>query len=204
MNATPTLEGYGVRLLPMLPDHAAALFAAQDSEAWAFMSESGATPELMRGFVERGVAAAEGGSALVWTTTVLNEAGTPYIVGSSRLADLDLHHRRGEIGWTWIAAKYRGRGLNPRVKLLQLEYLFETLGLRRIALKTHHANVRSQGAMLKLGAQFEGTFRNHMFMPDGTSRDSKWYSILNTDWPGVRTRLLGRIAVAPLLPPRTD
>jgi RimJ/RimL family protein N-acetyltransferase len=191
------LEGFGVRLVPLSPDHVPALLYAQDVDTWKWMSESGATPELMAGFVERALAAADSGKAQVWATTVLRD-GTPEIAGCSRLADLDLRNRTGEIGWTWVAPAYRGRGLNPRVKLLQLEHAFGKLHLRRVALKTHHGNARSQAAMLKLGAQYEGTFRNHMFMPDGSSRDTKWYSILDSEWPEVRTRLLARIAAEPI------
>ena len=200
MNTTPVLEGYGVRLLPLALEHVEALAETHDSSTWTWMSETGATPELLRGFVSRALLAAETGSAHVWTTTVLRGGAEPEIAGCSRLADLDMQHRRGEIGWTWVAPKFRGGGLNPRVKLLQLEHCFGTLGLRRVALKTHHANVRSQGAMLKLGAQYEGTFRNHMLMPDGSPRDTKWYSIVDSEWPAVRTRLVERIAVQPLAP----
>ena len=164
------------------------------------MSESGATPTLMAAFVERALQAVQNGSVQAWTTTVLHPNGEAEVAGCSRLAELDLHHRRGEIGWTWIAPKYRGAGLNPRVKLMQLQHAFQTLGLRRVALRTHHGNLRSQAAMLKLGAQYEGTFRNHMFQPDGSSRDTRWYSILDTEWPAVQARLLDRIAGEPLHP----
>ncbi len=198
MNATPVLEGHGVRLVPCSPAHVAGLTLAQDADTWTWMSESGGTPELMRGFVERAIAAVEAGTAQAWTTLVLHEEGATEIAGTSRLADLDLYQRRGEIGWTWVSPNYRGAGLNPRVKLLQLQHAFETLGLRRVALKTHHKNLRSQAAMLKLGAQYEGTFRNHMFQPDGSSRDTKWYSILDSEWPTVRQRLLERIDSEPL------
>ncbi len=198
MNSTPRLESNGIRLIPLSADHIPALLRAQDPDTWTWMSESGATPELMAGFVQRALAAADSGRAQVWTITVLREDSAPEIAGCSRLADLDLHHRTAEIGWTWMAPAYRGRGLNPRVKFLQLQHAFETLHLRRVALKTHHRNTRSQAAMVKLGAQYEGTFRNHIIMPDGSYRDTKWYSILDTEWPDVRTRLLARIAADPL------
>ncbi len=198
MNSTPTLQGNGIRLIPLSVDHVPALLRAQDTDTWTWMSESGATPELMEGFVQRALAAADSGRAQVWTITVLRESAPPEIAGCSRLADLDLHHRTAEIGWTWMAPAYRGRGLNPRAKFLQLQHAFETLHLRRVALKTHHLNTRSQAAMLKLGAQYEGTFRNHIFMPDGSSRDTKWFSILDTEWPAVRARLLARTAAEPL------
>ena len=200
MIATPLLEGDGVRLLPLRMEHLPDLSAAQDADAWTWMSETGATPELMRGFVTRALDAAAAGTVQVWTITVLPADGEPAIAGCSRLADLDLHHRRGEIGWTWFARRYRGAGLNPRVKLLQMEHAFETLGLHRVAFKTHGCNLRSQAAILKLGATYEGTFRRHMLQPDGSSRDTVWYSILDQEWPRVKTRLLERIAAEPLNP----
>lgn len=203
MNATPLLQGHGVRLIPCIHDHVDALSQTQDTETWAWMSESGATPDLMRGFIERGLAQANGGTAQFWTTVVLHENMPPEVAGSSRLADLDLHHRRGEIGWTWVAPSYRGGGLNPRVKFLQLQHAFETLCLRRVALKTHGCNTRSQAAILKLGARFEGTFRNHMLLPNGSSRDTKWYSVVDEEWLVVKQRLLDRIANEPLQPRRT-
>ena len=198
MNLTPTLEGHGVRLIPLAIEHIIGLSRIQDEDTWRWMSESGATQSLMTGFVERALHAAQAGGAQVWTTTIVHPGGEVELAGSSRLAELDLYHRRGEIGWTWIAPAYRGAGLNARVKLLQLQHAFETLGLRRVALRTHHANLRSQAAMLKLGAQYEGTFRHHMFQPDGTSRDTKWYSILEEEWPTVKSRLLDRVATEPL------
>lgn len=189
MNSTPVLEGFGVRLEPLSLAHLPQLATTHDESTWTYMSESGATPELLRAFVERALAAAQAGSTQVWATTMLEADGTKRTVGCSRIADLNRTHRTGEIGWTWIAPGLRGTTLNATVKLLQLRHAFGTLGLRRVALKTHHANLRSQRAMLKLGAHYEGTFRNHMLMPDGSSRDTKWYSIIDSDWPAIEQGL---------------
>ena len=52
---------------------------------------------------------------------------------------------------------------------------------------TRHENLQSQAALHKLGAQHEGTFRNHYIMPDGTMRHSVWFSITKEDWPQVKT-----------------
>ena len=52
--------------------------------------------------------------------------------------------------------------------------------------------------MEKIGATFEGVFRNHLIMPDGTSRDTHWYSILDREWPAVEALLLDRIQREPL------
>ncbi|WP_419806459.1 GNAT family N-acetyltransferase [Terriglobus sp.] len=196
-NTTPVLQGYGVRLIPIARSHASALSETHDPSTWQWMSESGATPDLLAAFIDRALAQADAGTAQVWTTALLGD-GNPRIAGSTRLADWNQQHRTGEIGWTWIAPDLRGTGFNVRVKLLQLRHCFETLHLRRVALKTHHANLRSQRAMEKIGATFEGVFRNHLIMPDGTSRDTHWYSILDREWPAVEARLLARIAAEPL------
>lgn len=194
MNTTPVLEGYGVRLLPLERSHLAQLTATHDASTWQWMSESGATSELLAGFVDRALAQADTGTAQVWTTALLLPDGSTRIVGSTRLADWNQQHRTGEIGWTWIAPDLRGTGVNARVKLLQLRHCFHTLKLRRVALKTHHNNLRSQRAMAGIGARFEGVFRNHLIMPDGTSRDTHWFSIIEQEWPAVEAHLLRRIA----------
>jgi len=35
----------------------------------------------------------------------------------------------------------------------------------------------------------EGVLRNHMIRPDGTNRDSVFYSIIDSEWPAVKARL---------------
>lgn len=82
----------------------------------------------------------------------------------------------------------------PEAKLLQLTYAFEALNLNRVAFKTHHENLQSQAAIKKLGAVYEGTFRNHYVMPDGSLRNSVWFSITKDEWPEVRDGLKQRLA----------
>ena len=85
-------------------------------------------------------------------------------------------HRRVEIGWTWLQPVGVGTGANVETKLLLLEHAFERHGLRRVEFKTDARNERTRGALLALGAQFEGIFRKHMILPSG-SRDSAWYAV---------------------------
>jgi len=35
----------------------------------------------------------------------------------------------------------------------------------------------------------EGTFRRHMLLPDGTWRDSVYFSVIRPEWPEVKARL---------------
>jgi len=113
-------------------------------------------------------------------------------VGSTRFLAIALEHRRAEIGWTWLRRSVWGTGVNVETKLLLLEHAFERCGLQRVEFKTDARNLRSRGALLALGASFEGIFRKHMALPNGW-RDSAWYSIIDDDWPEVKARLLRRL-----------
>ncbi len=98
-----------------------------------------------------------------------------------------------EIGGTWYAPEAQGTFVNPTAKLVLLGRAF-ACGAERVDLKTDALNARSRAAMLKLGATFEGVHRHQMRRPDGTWRDTAWFSILREEWPAVRERLEARLA----------
>jgi RimJ/RimL family protein N-acetyltransferase len=159
---------------------------------WRYMTTRVETPKDLEAWLEAALKVAATGTQLPWVTVLKRENR---VVGSTRFIDLDRHNRTVEIGHTWITPELHERGVNPEAKLLQLAYAFDTLGLNRVALKTHHENLQSQAAMKKLGAVYEGTFRNHYVMPDGSLRHSVWFSITKEEWPGVREGLERRLGV---------
>jgi RimJ/RimL family protein N-acetyltransferase len=122
--------------------------------------------------------------------------------GSTQYLAFAPEHRRVEIGWTWLRRSAWGTGANVETKLLLLEHAFERCGLQRVEFKTDARNLRTRGALLALGARFEGVFRKHMLLPSGP-RDSAWYAIVDDDWPAVKQRLLERVdaALAAAAPP---
>lgn len=122
---------------------------------------------------------------------VLSETGKA--VGSSSYLDVRPEHRSLEIGATWIAREYQGTRVNPEAKLLMLTHAFEELGCIRVQFKTDGRNLQSQRAMEKIGCVREGVLRKHVIMRDGYVRDSVFYSILDSEWPEVRERLITRI-----------
>ena len=113
--------------------------------------------------------------------------------GSTRFLAIAPEHLRAEIGWTWLRRHAWGTGANVETKMLLLEYAFDRCGLRRVEFKTDARNERTRGALLALGARFEGIFRKHMILPSGP-RDSAWYAITDDDWPAVKERLAERLA----------
>ena len=58
--------------------------------------------------------------------------------------------------------------------------------------KTDARNERSRGALLSLGASFEGILRKHMVVRDGGDRDSAYFSVIDDEWPGLKLRLQQR------------
>jgi RimJ/RimL family protein N-acetyltransferase len=100
-----------------------------------------------------------------------------------------------EIGWTWYAPRCWGTTVNPESKYVLLRHAFEEWGAIRVALKTDVLNVHSQAAIRKLGARFEGVLRQHRIRRDGSYRDTVMFSIVDSEWPHVRERLLSRINV---------
>ncbi|WP_213803611.1 GNAT family protein [Granulicella sp. dw_53] len=191
---TPTLEGPRIRLEPLTLAHLPALEqVAFDPRIWRYMNTPVNTPQDLRKWAETALALKQAGTVIPWVTILKSENK---VIGSTRYMDLDLHHRTVEIGNTWLSPQYHGAHANPEAKLLQLTYAFETLNLRRVALKTHHENLQSQAAMRKLGAQYEGTFRNHYIMDNGSQRHSVWFSIIQEDWPQVKSQLEHRLAQA--------
>jgi N-acetyltransferase len=192
---TPILEGPGVRLEPLTLDHLPALEAiAFDPSIWRYMIFSVRTPADLRAWVQQALDAAATGTTLPWVTLKKSPTGEPpQLVGCTRFLDLDLHHRTTELGNTWLTTPHRGTRVNSEAKLLQLTFAFETLNLLRVAFKTHIANQRSQNAIKSVGGIYEGTFRNHLIMSDGSHRDSAWYSITHKDWPEVKDLLTRRL-----------
>jgi N-acetyltransferase len=192
VNTTPVvLEGERVRLEPITREHLPELAqVAFEPTIWRWMSNWVTDHESLRSFVNKAVTDVQAGTAVAWVTRSKSDGK---VAGSTRLYEISQPHRTMELGWTWLHPDYHRTGINVEAKYLQLTYAFERMNARRVALKTHHENLRSQRAIAALGGKLEGTFRNHMIMPDGSTRHSVWYSIIKEDWPQVKANLEARM-----------
>ena len=184
------LQGELVRLEPLGLGHADDLFdAGRDDEIWRFMPVPPArTVEETRHWVREAAAAEEDGLEIPFAI-VLREGGRA--VGSTRYMDIQRPHRGLEVGWTWLGGPWQRSGVNRECKRLLFTHAFEVLGAERVCLKTDSRNVASQRAIEAVGAQWEGVLRRHRLCPDGTWRDTVYYSVLASEWPGVKERFSG-------------
>ena len=81
--------------------------------------------------------------------------------------------------------------MTTTVQLL-LEHLVERPGYQRVVWKCDTRNLASRRAAEALGFVYEGAFRNHM-MIRGRSRDTSWYSIVDTDYPAAKRSIEERL-----------
>ena len=191
MLAPVTLEGRYITLEPLAERHAREIFDVMQDEdvcrylAWAPPKTLDETLALIRqaeGLMARRESVV---FAQIWKAS-------GRAIGSTRLLDVRPGDRQVEIGSTFLGRDYWRTAANTESKFLFLGHCFDTLGCVRVALKTDGRNVRSQEALSRLGAVREGTLRKHTNVR-GYQRDTVYFSILDTEWPAVRTRLSTRL-----------
>jgi RimJ/RimL family protein N-acetyltransferase len=188
MNLEPvTLEGRFVRLEPLTLDHLDALLeAGADHEIWRYMPSNCSTRGEMRKAIETALEWQHAGTALPFAT-IDRRSGSA--IGSTRYMNIAPEHKRLEIGWTWISPAWQRSASNTEAKYLMIRHAFEQLGCNRVELKTNALNARSRAAILRIGAKEEGVLRNHMVNPDGTLRDTVYFSVIAPEWPEIKARL---------------
>lgn len=189
-----TLEGGGVRLEPLGPEHRDGLAAATaDGKLWELWFTSVPEPGRMAGYIAEALAGQREGHMLPWA---VRDLATDTIVGSTRYHDIVPEVDRVEIGWTWYAASRQRSHVNSACKLLLMTHAFATLGCQVVGLRTDNFNFRSQRAIEALGAKKDGVLRHHFRRRDGSVRDSVMYSVLASEWPAVRRNLEWRLGRA--------
>ncbi|OKJ73949.1 GNAT family N-acetyltransferase [Streptomyces sp. CB02460] len=184
-----TLTGRHVRVEPLAPAHLDDLFAAggDDDEVWRWLG--GPTPRT-RQDMAAALAAMLAHASYVPFAVVHRATGRA--IGWTSFLDIDVEHERLEIGSTWYGRAYWRTAVNTETKLLLLTHAFEDLGMGRVQLKTDHLNDRSQKAIARLGARHEGVLRRHRRRPDGSWRDTVYFSLLADEWPETKARLVTR------------
>jgi len=189
------LAGDVVELVPCVPqEHGGPLFEAIRHESvWRHLAGQ---PRDAAQLTEN-LAHQQAAGRFVWIVRLRRpHAGlaAAAVVGTSSYLEISVADARLEIGATAYAPAVWGTSVNPDAKLLLLACAFETLGAGRVQLKTDVRNVRSQQAIARLGARYEGTLRRFQRRADGTVRDTVLFSIVAEDWPAVREGLRARIA----------
>jgi RimJ/RimL family protein N-acetyltransferase len=185
------LEGEYVRLEPLRMEHSEAVWEAAQKLDWSWFLDPLRSKEAVERRIERGLKGEENNQEFAFAVVSRRES---QVIGSTSFLSVVQLHRRAEIGSTWYVPSQQGTAVNPECKFLLLGHAFENWGAVRIELRTDENNLHSQRAIAKLGAKFEGVMRNNGIRPDGSFRNAMLYSIIPSEWPEVKSKLLGRVA----------
>jgi len=186
-----TLAGRFVRLEPLTLEHVPALTAVGlDPELWRWIPTPVTNAAEMREYVETALDEQRRGVSFPFAV-VDRKSGN--VIGSTRYGSIALEEGRLEIGWTWYTSKFQRTAANTEAKLLLLTHAFDVLKLNRVEFKTDALNEQSRRALARIGAVEEGTFRRHRITSSGRVRDTVYFSIINSEWPAARARLLAML-----------
>ncbi|HUJ76706.1 MAG TPA: GNAT family protein [bacterium] len=181
------LRGNHVLLEPLQPGHTERFCQiGLEGDVFRWFPLAMTSPEHMRDYVAAALRDQAQGSALPFATV---HRGLGQAVGSTRFMAIDRPNRRVEIGSTWIGKPWQRSAVNTEAKFLMLRHAFEVWGCLRVELKTDSLNAASRRAILRIGAQEEGTLRNHMLTAAGRVRHSVYFSVIQEEWPQVKARL---------------
>jgi RimJ/RimL family protein N-acetyltransferase len=91
-----------------------------------------------------------------------------------------------EIGNIWFGSAMQRTTAATEAIYLLARHALDDLGYRRLEWKCNALNAASRRAAERFGFTFEGIFRKHMVIK-GRNRDTAWYSIVDDEWPGIRS-----------------
>jgi RimJ/RimL family protein N-acetyltransferase len=195
-----TLHGRYVTLTPLLLADVPGLVRAgsEDRSTYQF-SDVPETAEAMHDTVVKLLVEQD---ALLGVPFATRNSATGEIVGMTRFLSLRWWFERdfpdaAEIGGTFLAASSQRSPINTEAKLLMLGHAFDVWAVERLDLKTDARNERSRRAIERVGAKLDGVLRH--WQPSmaageaGRPRDSAIYSIIPSEWPGIRLQLTERL-----------
>ena len=186
------LEGKRVKLVPLDNSHFDELVElAKQKIIWQNISVDFSDPEKYLTHLKASVLMRVNGEQ--YPFTVIDKL-TNKIIGSTRLHNVFPQHKKVEIGWTWYDPVYWGTGYNTECKLLILTFCFEQLKTVRVQLQTSEKNKRSQAAIQKIGAKFEGILRKERIIEDGSYRNTVMFSIIDEEWSAAKAELIRLIS----------
>lgn len=195
------LQGRRIRLEPLGRCHGDGLAAASAGEdelyRWSPVPQG---RDQALAYIETALSWQEVDTAVPFAIVRADDGS---VIGSTRFWNLErwawpaTHPSHGrsapdacEIGYTWFTKSAIRTGANTEAKFLMLRHAFEVWQMLRVCFHTDARNQRSRAALERIGGQFEGFLRAHRMAADFIPRDSVRYSIIASEWPTVKQRML--------------
>ena len=185
--ARDVFEGRYARLEPLDPgSHGAALYAVSHADeaarrVWDYLPYGPfATEATFRAWVSDQSAAVD---PLFYA---IRDRQSDSLGGVASYLNVEPEQGTIEIGHIWFGPALQKTAAATEALFLLLRHALDDLGYRRMEWKCNALNAASRRAAVRLGFAFEGIFYQHRIVK-GHNRDTAWYSILDGEWPAIRT-----------------
>ena len=159
-------------------------------DIWAYLISKMDSVQDMQQYVQKAIKGYGRGTQIPF---IVVDQQSNKIVGSTRLYNISVEDKTVELGQTWYHPSVQRTSINTECKYMLLQYAFEKLHMLRVQIKTDARNEKAQRAIERLGALKEGVLRNERKLPNGYVRDAVVYSIISSEWPGVKEQLLEKL-----------
>ncbi|MEN5018718.1 GNAT family protein [Erwinia sp. Eh17-17] len=160
----------------------AAYASAPDGSDWTYLTEDRpASPEAFHIWLEQRAAT----PGFITFSIICAQRNKP--VGLVSYLRIDPSNGSLEIGGVTWSPLMKRTVIGTEALWLMINQTF-TLGYRRCEWKCDSLNAPSRQAALRMGFTYEGTFRQTM-VRKGRSRDSDWFSIIDSEWPVINQAL---------------
>lgn len=190
-DVVPALISKHVELQPLQREHTVSLLqAAEDGQLWNNKWTFVPDAKKIDSYIETALAGRLAGTMMPFEIT---RRETGKVVGTTRLWKIDRSNRKLEIGNTRLGQSAQRTSVNTETKFLLLTHAFEVMNMVRVQFMTDELNEKSRAAILRIGAREEGIIRHERIMADGRKRNSVFFSIIDSEWPDVKTGLLQKI-----------
>ncbi len=179
------MEGRFCRLEPLNVDqHAADLWqawsTADDQRGWTYLSCGPFNNKADYGAYLQTAASSPDPMHYAVINLDSNQAE-----GTIALMRIDAPNGAIEVGFVVFSPLLQRTVQATEAHYLLMKYAFETLGYRRYEWKCDSLNAPSRRAAQRLGFTFEGQFRQ-AGVYKGRTRDTAWFSIIDSEWPQVK------------------
>ena len=175
--ALPVLTGRSLTLREVRISDAPSLLAMLSSdEATRFISPPPSTVDGFERFIAWSLKEREAGRFICFAIV---PEGTDTAVGIFQVRQLDPGFVNAEWGFT-LGSPYWGTGIFAEGAELVLDFVFGTIGARRLEARATMQNGRGNGALRKIGAFQEGLLRGS-FLRNGEYYDQVLWAILASD-----------------------
>lgn len=197
--AASVLAGRYCRLEPLNPDcHAEELFTANRrdgrGESWTYLPYGPFVDlESYRQWVEQACSVDDPLFYAIIDTDSPSGSVAERAVGVLSYLRIQPEVGSIEVGHVHYSPILQRRRAATEAQYLLMSHAFDGLGYRRYEWKCDGLNASSRAAAERLGFCHEGLFRQAMVVK-GRNRDTAWYSILDTEWPVIRDRLMAWLA----------